>query len=307
MPQEAPKPGEEAPPAERPPKEEAKVPEEAPKPAEAAPSAEIPLKEEAREEAKVPEEAPHPAEAAPAEKPLQESKLGEIVPKEELKEEAISPKEEAIPPKEEAIQSKEEAVSPKEEAIPSKEEAIPPKEEAKEEAIQSKEEAVSPKEEAIPSKEEAVSPKEGGKEEAIQSKEEAVSPKEEAISPKEKARPSEKPEFFDLAALRIQFGFDDYSLTSQARENLEKIASWMSDNSAAKIQIQGNTCNIGTAEYNLALGENRAISAKKYLQSLGVSPSRLSTISYGMERPMLPNTDEANRSKNRRDEFVKIK
>ncbi len=104
--------------------------------------------------------------------------------------------------------------------------------------------------------------------------------------------------------LTIWFAFDDYSLSPQAKENLEKIASWMSKNQQAKIQIQGNTCNLGTAEYNLALGDRRANSAKKYLEGLGVNSGRLSTISFGLEKPVAPNTDEVNRSRNRRDEFV---
>ena len=71
--------------------------------------------------------------------------------------------------------------------------------------------------------------------------------------------------------------------------------------------LQGNTCDIGTAEYNLALGERRANSTKTYLEGRGVSSSRISTISYGEEQPLFPNADEANRSKNCRDEFVAIK
>ncbi len=105
----------------------------------------------------------------------------------------------------------------------------------------------------------------------------------------------------------ILFAFDDYNLSTQARANLEQIASWMSKNPDVKIQIQGNTCDIGTAEYNLALGDRRAVSAKKYLEGLGVNSPRISTISYGEEKPAIPNTDEANRSKNRRDEFVAAK
>ena len=84
------------------------------------------------------------------------------------------------------------------------------------------------------------------------------------------------------------------------------MASWMKNNPDAKVQIQGNTCDIGTAEYNLALGEQRASSAKTYLERLGISGGRLSTISYGLEKPRVPNTDEANRSMNRRDEFVPV-
>ena len=114
-------------------------------------------------------------------------------------------------------------------------------------------------------------------------------------------------EAIDLASLRIFFAFDDYSLTTKSKENLEKLGAWMTRNAEVKVQIEGNTCDIGTAEYNLALGERRATSAKMYLERLGISPQRISTISYGEERPMVPNKDEANRSKNRRDEFVKMK
>ena len=114
-------------------------------------------------------------------------------------------------------------------------------------------------------------------------------------------------EAIDLAGLRLQFAFDDYSLSTKAKENLEKLGAWMNRNPQTKIQIEGHTCDIGNAEYNLALGERRAASAKTYLERLGISPNRLSTVSYGEERPMVPNKDEANRSKNRRDEFVKMK
>ncbi len=124
--------------------------------------------------------------------------------------------------------------------------------------------------------------------------------------PEAAAKPqAPKPVPLDLSAMRIQFAFDDYSLSAQSKENLEKIAAWMSKNPDVKIQVQGNTCDIGTAEYNLALGDRRANSAKQYLQGLGVSGSRLSTISYGEEKPFVPNTSEANRTQNRRDEFVR--
>jgi peptidoglycan-associated lipoprotein len=129
----------------------------------------------------------------------------------------------------------------------------------------------------------------------------APAPKVEAAPVAEKAAPP------DLRGLRIQFAFDDYNLSTRSKENLEKIAGWLSKDSAAKIQIEGHTCDIGTPEYNLALGERRANSAKKYLEGLGVNAVRISTISYGEERPMVPNSDEANRSKNRRDEFLQSK
>ncbi len=138
-------------------------------------------------------------------------------------------------------------------------------------------------------------------------------PKKEAApvpapAPKaEAAPPAPAPEALNLKNLIIWFAFDDYNLSTNSKKNLETIANWMSKNTSAKIQVQGNTCNIGTAEYNLALGEKRALIAKKYMESLGVDAIRISTISYGMERPMLANTNEANRSKNRRDEFVETK
>jgi len=127
-------------------------------------------------------------------------------------------------------------------------------------------------------------------------------PKKEAVPPV-----APKPEVLDLANLRIHFAFDDYNLSSKAKENLEKVASWMSRNPAFKIQIEGHACEIGTNEYNLALGERRANSAKKYLEALGVTPARISTISYGEERPLDPGHTEESRSKNRRDEFIQSK
>ena len=124
---------------------------------------------------------------------------------------------------------------------------------------------------------------------------------------KVEAAPPAAAEAIDLAGLRLQFAFDDYSLSSKSKENLEKLAGWMKKTEMAKIQIEGHTCDIGTNEYNLALGERRANSAKTYLEGLGVDSSRISTISYGEERPLVPNLDESNRSKNRRDEFVMAK
>jgi peptidoglycan-associated lipoprotein len=132
----------------------------------------------------------------------------------------------------------------------------------------------------------------------------AEKPKEETM-PKEAAKPVENP--FDLAGSRIQFAFDDYSLSSKSEDRLNRVAEWLKKNPDTKVQIQGYTCDIGTDEYNLALGEERAESAEKYLERMGVDSNRLSRISYGKERPMLPNSDEENRSLNRRDEFVMLK
>ena len=71
-------------------------------------------------------------------------------------------------------------------------------------------------------------------------------------------------------------------------------------NPSLKLEIEGHTCNIGTAEYNLALGERRATSVKDYLASRGISADRLQTISYGEERPKYDNSREETRRLNRR-------
>jgi peptidoglycan-associated lipoprotein len=105
----------------------------------------------------------------------------------------------------------------------------------------------------------------------------------------------------------IFFAFDDYSLTDTAKATLEKNASWMKNNSNTKVRIEGNCDERGTNEYNMALGERRANSAKKYLIKLGVNESQLSTISYGEEKPLDPGHNEEAWAKNRRDHFAIVK
>ena len=111
---------------------------------------------------------------------------------------------------------------------------------------------------------------------------------------------------FDPSKTAIPFSFDNYSLTEEAREILAQIGAWLSKHPAVKIQIEGHCCELGTNEYNLALGEMRARSAKKYLIALGINKSRISTISYGEERPIDRGHLEEERAKNRRDQFVII-
>ena len=114
-------------------------------------------------------------------------------------------------------------------------------------------------------------------------------------------------EDIDLANLRILFAFDDNNLSTKARANLQKLGGWMKRNPQVKIRIEGHTCNLGRLEYNLALGDRRANEAKKHLAGLGINPNRIAAVSYGEEKPMMPNLNESNRSKNRRAEFVKTK
>ena len=107
---------------------------------------------------------------------------------------------------------------------------------------------------------------------------------------------------------KVYFDFDSYLLTPTAREALNKDADYLLKNiPAVKVQVEGHCDERGSDEYNLALGEKRAKAALNYLVTLGVSPARLSFISYGKEKPADPGHDEAAWAKNRRAEFVIIK
>lgn len=106
----------------------------------------------------------------------------------------------------------------------------------------------------------------------------------------------------------VYFDFDKSDLRQDARDVLYKNAETMLKSKAdAKIQIEGNCDERGSAEYNLALGERRAKSAMQYLITLGVKPERLSIISYGKEKPAVKGDNEAAWAKNRRAEFVVVK
>ena len=94
----------------------------------------------------------------------------------------------------------------------------------------------------------------------------------------------------------VHFDFDKFNLRPDALKILDEAVATLKANPELKIQIEGHTCNIGTAEYNLALGERRAASARDYLISRGIDASRLSMVSYGEERPKYDNSTEATRS-----------
>lgn len=104
-------------------------------------------------------------------------------------------------------------------------------------------------------------------------------------------------------AASIYFDFDISNLKPEAKANLNQKADWLQKNMAYSVNIEGHCDERGTSEYNLALGERRAYSAKKFLEALGVSQDRISTISYGEERSADPGHDEEAWAKNRRDEF----
>ena len=98
------------------------------------------------------------------------------------------------------------------------------------------------------------------------------------------------------------FEFDKAQLTDQDRQKLQTLAKAMKAHPAARIQIAGNCDELGTTEYNLALGQRRAEVARKYLADLGVASSRVDTISYGEERPVATGHDAESHAANRRDD-----
>jgi len=102
----------------------------------------------------------------------------------------------------------------------------------------------------------------------------------------------------------VHFDFDRYSLRPEATRALDEAIKSLQDNPQLRIQIEGHTCNIGTAEYNLALGERRANAVRDYLTSRGVPASRLEAVSYGEERPKHDNSREETRRLNRRAAMV---
>ena len=99
---------------------------------------------------------------------------------------------------------------------------------------------------------------------------------------------------------RVFFEFDKYSLKAKARQTLERQATFLKNNAGVKVVLQGHADERGTREYNLALGDRRANSAKDYLIALGINPNRITIISYGKERPAVAGSNEAAWSQNRR-------
>jgi peptidoglycan-associated lipoprotein len=101
----------------------------------------------------------------------------------------------------------------------------------------------------------------------------------------------------------IYFEFDKSTLTPQAKETLVKKAEWLRANLDVSVIIEGHCDERGTNEYNLALGDRRGANTMTFLVDLGISPSRLTIISYGEERPLVSGHNEEAWAKNRRAHF----
>jgi peptidoglycan-associated lipoprotein len=116
-----------------------------------------------------------------------------------------------------------------------------------------------------------------------------------------KKTPGIEGEVFESQLLKdIHFDFDKYDVRPMDAEILMENAALLKKRPSMKVQIEGYCDERGTEEYNLALGERRANSTKKYLVSLGISPDRISAISYGEERPLDPKHNEEAWARNRR-------
>jgi peptidoglycan-associated lipoprotein len=102
----------------------------------------------------------------------------------------------------------------------------------------------------------------------------------------------------------IYFEFDQYNILPQDEAILQRIANWLRENDQVRVMIEGHCDERGTNEYNMALGEQRALAARRYLVELGVGAARLGTVSYGEEQPLDPRSTEDAWSRNRRAHFV---
>ncbi len=102
----------------------------------------------------------------------------------------------------------------------------------------------------------------------------------------------------------IYFDFDSALLRPESHDVLQKVAANLRGSQRAKVRIEGNCDELGTIEYNMALGEERARAAQSYLLHLGVPKGRLQTVSYGSQRPKYPGHDDDAHAKNRRDDLV---
>lgn len=140
---------------------------------------------------------------------------------------------------------------------------------------------------------------------ACTSSDEAVEqpPVEEPVAPVAEEVPEMAAEFDGSA---VYFGYDEFNLTDAARSGLEAKGSYLKANPSAKIQIEGHCDERGSNQYNLSLGEKRAEAAKRFLVEFGVSGDQITTISYGEEKPAVPESNEDAWSKNRRAEFINL-
>ncbi|MDJ0942517.1 MAG: peptidoglycan-associated lipoprotein Pal [Kiloniellales bacterium] len=117
-------------------------------------------------------------------------------------------------------------------------------------------------------------------------------------------QPGSQEDLIDKVGDRVFFDFDKYDLKPEGRSTVEALAAWLNSFPAVTLTLEGHADERGTREYNLALGERRANAVKDYLIALGINAGRLTTISYGEERPAVPGSYEEAWAQNRRSQFV---
>jgi peptidoglycan-associated lipoprotein len=158
----------------------------------------------------------------------------------------------------------------------------------------------------------AKGPEEPIQEETIEITEEVVEeveiPKDEMISEEDMAsQDMSAEEKAEQIFQDVLFDYDRYDIRDEARSVLDSVASFLNDEKDLNIAIEGHCDERGTNEYNLALGEKRAKGTKNYLVSLGISPERVTVVTYGEEKQLCMDQNEACWQQNRRAHFVILK
>jgi len=122
------------------------------------------------------------------------------------------------------------------------------------------------------------------------------------------ALPGSRADFIQsIPSDRILFELDSYSIDDEDRRTLDAQAAWLTRNGNVRVTVEGHADERGTREYNLALGDRRANAARDYLQSRGIAPTRMQVISWGKERPQVPESNEAAWAQNRRAVTVLVR
>ena len=107
-----------------------------------------------------------------------------------------------------------------------------------------------------------------------------------------------------LKANSVHFAYDSSVVRKSEKSNVTAVADYLKSNASVAVRVEGNCDERGTAEYNRALGERRALAVREELVGLGIDAARVDTISYGKDRPVDTGNSEAAHAKNRRDDFV---
>jgi peptidoglycan-associated lipoprotein len=135
----------------------------------------------------------------------------------------------------------------------------------------------------------------------------AVAPPQEATDKPKSEEEVQRPKSEDYVAVPelkpVYFDFDKSALRPDAVDAMTNNTAWLKENADALVLIEGNCDERGTAEYNLALGDRRAKSAMEYLEANGIPQERMSTVSYGKERPVCTADTEECKNMNRRADF----